>query len=117
MSVCRRLEADPARVHSWDSILRLGAVHSPVQELWAGDDALDQGPGAVALARQAVAHGVDDAVVRGEQAAPEGVGQQLAAQVLDEFPPALLAEVRTQAVDPDPLDAPGECRAGVDGPA
>ena len=47
--------------------------------------ALDQTAEAVAVGREPVAHRLDRRVVRRQQAASQGVGQQLAAEVVDEL--------------------------------
>ena len=90
---------------------------TPIEELRAGDDRLDQAAEAVAVGREPLAHGLDGRIVRGQQAAPQGVGQQLAAEVVDELVLALLGEVAAQAVEARPLAAVGEGRAGIDRPA
>ena len=83
-----------------------------VPELRAGDDRLDQAAEAAAVGRQPRSHGVDRRVVRRDQAPPEGVGQQLAAEVVDELLAALRLEVGAEPLDARPLAAAGERRRG-----
>ena len=59
----------------------------------------------------------DRLVVRRQQAASQGVGQQLAAEVVDKLVAPALVEVGSQPVDSSPLAAAGKRRAGVHGPA
>ena len=57
-------------LRSSSSFLRLFAFDSLVQELWAGDDRLDQTAEAVAVGRQLRAHLVDGIVVGGKRLRP-----------------------------------------------
>src|SRR5439155_16221349 len=78
--------------------LRLADFDALVPELGARDDRLDEGGEPAALGVQPRAHGADRRVVRRDQAPPEGVRQELAAEVLHELlpPPGL-------QVGPEPL--------------
>ena len=59
----------------------------------------------------------DGFVVRRYKAASQGVGQQLAAEVVDKLVAPALVEVSPQSVDAISLAAAGKRRARVDGPA
>src|SRR5438132_627649 len=101
------------RIRSSSSLLGLIAVGPLVEELGARHDALDQHAEPMAAAVKPRPERLDRRVVAGQEAAAQRVGQELAAQVLDELPLAPFLEVGTQAVDPGPLAASREARAGV----
>jgi hypothetical protein len=71
----------------------------------------------MAAGGEPVTHRRDRRVVRRDQAAPEGVRQQLAGEVVDELGLATLGEIATQAVEAVSRAAVGERGAGLDGTA
>ena len=89
--------------------LQLASVAAFLQELPAGDDVLDQAAEPVAAGRQLLAHVREERLVRGQQAAAQGIGEQLAAQVVDEFILPACAHERAQPVEPGAR----RCRRGT----
>src|ERR1700722_10567332 len=85
-----------------------------VEELRAGDDRLDQDAETMAAGGEPLPHRRDRGIVRRDQAAPEGVRQQLAAEVVDELGLAPLGEIAAQAVEAVSRTPVGECGAGLD---
>src|SRR5437868_4517730 len=94
---------------------RLGAAL--VEELATGDDALDGRLEAVAAGREPAVHVLDQRLVGDQQAAPERVREQLAAEVVDEIGLAVIADVPAEPRQSFTLAAAREGRARVGGPA
>src|SRR5262249_5428685 len=89
-------------------------VPSFVQELRGRDDRLDQAAERVVVGRQSVPYLGERWLVRQQQAAPQGIRQQLATQVLDKIILSLVTQVRTQAFQAIALGSLGEGRKGLD---
>ena len=85
-----------------------------VQKLRTRDDRFDQTAERVIVGRQPCPHLVERLLVRRQQAAPQGVGKQLPAQVIDEIVLPFVAQISRRPGEPVAVLAVGEGRGGFD---
>src|SRR5262245_25569809 len=83
-------------------------------ELRTRDDALDQAVETIAVALELHVHLLERWFVRKHEAATERVGEELAAEIVDEIVLAMLAHVGAQALQARTFGTAGKNRAGVD---
>src|SRR5262245_5630752 len=104
---------DPRRSMRLLSRVLLAAL---VQELRSGNDRLDKGPETIAVGSEFFAEGRHGGLVRRNQASPQRIREELAAEIIDELVLALLVQVAAQPVHSRSLAAVGKCRLVFDRP-
>src|SRR5581483_8175274 len=98
-----------------DFLIRLGIlVDLSVQKLRAGDDGLDQRSKAIAARGQGCGHLLDQRLVGELERAAERIGEQFAADVVDEILLPVLANIFLHAFESRTLASAGKNRVSID---